>query len=1846
MKFQQFTFLIFAILLIVSCKKKTTEEEIKEQISNLYKYREYVTDVSPGIISAHSDIRVVLKNPVQGWTNNMDLPSDLVKITPNVSGRLIALDNQTVSFIPESPLQQDTEYNFTLELDEIIPDIPSDLKNFSFKVKTIKQQFHVATDNLQSYSKDWQYLEGTLRSSDKLNIETAKQLITAVQNDKKLQVRFDKNLKEGTQLTFKIDSIKRNIEDSEIKISWDGTPFNIDTKGESTLKIPGQNNFSVVEVNVFDGATQFIEINFSDPVKKNQNFEGLVVVEGTKKLKFSADRNVLKVYPDKEITGTALLEIFQGIQSAEGYKLKNIFRDNIAFEQLKPEVRMIQSGTILPSSNNLKINFEAVSLKAVEVRVVRIYENNVLQFLQRDNLNGSNELRRVGRPVAKKTLQLQSNISQNISKWKAYSLDLKEVITPEPGAIYRVEFSFNKKHSAYKCDNNNSEDNISSEEENFDEEIAESSYWNEAESYYEDGYYYGYDYDWEERDNPCHSSYYMNKKVGANVLASDLGITVKKGENNSYFVSVNNIVTTAPLPGTKVIFYNYQQQQIGEVITDEEGTSIFDSDIPAAFAIVERGTEKTYVKLNDGNVLSVSKFDVAGVKLKKGIKGFIYGERGVWRPGDTLFLSFMLNDNDNDLPANHPVKFELSDPYGKITHREVKTYGINNVYTFTVKTNENAPTGNWQAKVSVGGVTFSKSLKIETIKPNRLKIKAGFEGETLSGNQPVKGNLEVTWLHGAVAKNLKADVQAKFSEQKTGFPGFEDYIFDDPTRRFSSEEQTVFDGRINSEGKASFTLSPQINEKSPGLLKASFVTKVYENGGDFSTDVFSKTYSPYSTYVGLSTPKGDAARGMLLTEVKHNFDVVTLDDHGKPKAVKGLKVTVYKINWKWWWDTSEDNISTYNGSRYNENIFSTTINTNEQGKGNFQFELNYPEWGRYLVRVEDSNGGHATGKAIYIDWPGWAGKSRKEDPSAATMLVFSTDKKTYNVGETAVVTFPSSGEGRALVTIENGSEVLESLWVTPQKEETKFELPIRDIYTPNVYINITLLQPHANTANDLPIRLYGLVPVTVENPEKRLEPQINMPDVLRPEEKVKVAVSEKTGKAMTYTLAIVDEGLLDLTRFKTPSPWDHFNAREALGVKTWDIYDDVIGAYGGRIDQIFSIGGDDEAAGAKNKKANRFKPVVLYFGPFNLKEGETKTHEINIPKYVGSVRTMVVAGNSSIEAYGNAEKATPVRKPLMVLASLPRKITPGEKVTLPVTVFAMENKVKNVTLRLKENKAFRVAGETSQNVSFSQPDEKMAYFELEVADFTGIGKVEVEASGNGEKASYEVEIDVVNPNPVTTVVTDITLEPGSEQSINLETFGISGSNTAQIEFSTLPPMDFTSRLQYLIKYPHGCIEQTTSAAFPQLFLADIFDLTNDKKTQIQQNIKHAIKKLSNYQLPGGGFSYWSGQNYANDWGTSYAGHFLLEAEKKGYVLPIGFKSGWIQYQKTAAKQWRKSENTSDLAQAYRLYTLALAGNADVSSMNRLRETPYISNEAKHRLAAAYALTGQKSAAIEIFSAANIDHQPVKNDYYTYGSVERNRAMALETLILLDRKSEAQELSKTIAKTLSDKRWMSTQSTAYSLLAMAKFAKYIGGKGVNVSFALNGNAESISTALSLANRRLNIKEGNNSIVLKNNKDNTVFIRVLNSGILPVAQEKEEIRNLGVQVVYKGRDGSIMGVNQLGQGTDFIAEVTITNKKGEPVKNMALTQIIPSGWEIVNTRFTDFGDFVENDATYTDIRDDRINFYFDLKKYESKTFRVLLNASYLGTYYLPGIQVEAMYDNDYMARTKGRWIEVTQ
>ncbi|CAM1358990.1 alpha-2-macroglobulin family protein [Tenacibaculum xiamenense] len=1836
MKFKSRILILFSLIISLatfeSCKKKVENE------SNINAYSEYISVFPEKVISSGANLQFLLKKT----PNITDIGTDVISIEPKVKGE-VTFKNNMLTFVPSEKLKGNKEYKATLHLSKLYDNIESDLEDFTVKMKTKELLFNVSLESPKVYDNDWYYVEGLLTASDIIESKQLSSLVSANFNGKLKNLKFDVADGFTSKAYFKIDSLKRFVEDKALKVSWDGGSVNSSSNGEKEVVITGKNNFKVLNVEVTDSDKQHIEISFSDAIEKKQNLKGLIQFANTQKRKFTykVNNNVVTIYPAASFKDKVTIEIFKGVKNIQGYELKENYTETLHFQQLKPSVSFIKSGTILPDSDNLKINFKAVNLRAVDATIYKIYKDNILQFLQYNNLNNKGNIRYVGRPVAKYTVNL-SDQGVDLSKENAFAVNLADFVEVDNGAMYRIEFSYSKEYSNYTCDGNTPENTIV-----FGKKEIDTKQYDTTGYYYND--YYDGDYRWRDRDKPCTSSYFYNKKVSSNILATNLGVIVKKGSNNKTFVAVTDLLTAKPVVGAKVTLHNLQQQPIAEMTTNEKGIVEIEEEHNAFFAVATKGKSTTYIKLNEGNALSMSKFDVSGAKLQKGLKGYIYGERGVWRPGDQLFLTFVLNDKGNPIPESHPIKFELTNPQGKIVDRTVVHKTNTNMYSYAPKTDQEAITGNWKVKVVVGGASFHKNLKIETIKPNRLKIKMNVNDDVIKASAPIAGNVEVKWLHGAIARDLKLDINGKFTQSKTTFSKFDNYNFDDVTRKFGTENFKVLQGNLNNEGKSNFSVKPKLDNKAPGMLKATFITKVYENGGDFSTDVFSKKVSPYKSYVGLLNAEEAQSRNYLFTDENYTFNVASVDENGKGIA-NNLDVKVYKLSWRWWWSSSDNGLSSYDGTRYHSTYKTTSVKTNSSGKGSFDLKISENDWGRYLVKVIDKKSKHVTSSVVYFDWPSWYGRKKgSQDKTNATMLVFTTDKESYKVNEDAIVKFPSSEGGRALITIENGTQVLDHFWVETKAKQTEFSFPVLNSYTPNVFVNISLLQKHNQTVNDLPIRMYGSIPMMVYDPSTKLEPQIQLADELRPESTAGIRVKEKDGKPMTYTIAIVDEGLLDLTRFKTPNPWHTFFARQSLGVRTWDIFDDVIGAYGGKVNQILSIGGDESEAGSKNKKANRFKPMVTYLGPFNLEKGETKEHKFKIPKYVGSVRAMVVATNADKEAYGSDEKTAFVRKPVMVLASLPRKITPQETVTLPVTVFAMTPEIKQVKVKVVPNESYTIVGNSSETLSFNQPDEKMAYFTLKVNDFKGIGKVKVEASSGGEKATYEVEIDVLNPNPVSTEVKDLVLKGKEQKELNFTAFGTTGTNVATIELSTLPPMNFTKRLGYLIRYPHGCVEQTTSSAFPQLYLPEIFELSEEKKQDVERNIKATITRLSNFQVSNGGLSYWQGNGYVNNWGTSYAGHFMIEAAKKGYALPIGFKNKWINFQKGQARKWRNNDRyyNNALNQAYRLYTLSLANSPDLASMNRLKETSNISNQAKLRLAAAYALIGKKSIANSIISTVSTDESK-RRYYYNYGSETRDKAMALETYTLIESESQAIKLAKSIAESLSSDRWMSTQTTAYSLLAITNYALRNGeSAGIKSKYTLNGASEEVNTSKSLFAKDIAISKKENIVKVLNNGNGVLYVRVLNKGILPVGEEKVVQRNLKANVMYKTKKGVQISPESLTQGTNFIAEVTIKNETSSKVENIALTQYIPSGWEIINTRFTDFGNnTISSKVDYTDIRDASISNYFTLKGFETKTFRVLLNASYLGDYYLPGAQAEAMYDNDYVSRTKGQWVKVVK
>ncbi|MEM6319713.1 MAG: MG2 domain-containing protein, partial [Bacteroidota bacterium] len=1347
---------IFISLFFQACQEENTPTK------NLADVSSYIYAFTSGVISKTTPVRIrFTQNITTEDKVGSEADKSLYKIAPKVEGKAIYENSRTLRFEPTNGLKSGTNYELTVRLSKIFDNVPRNASIFLTNFRTKDLRYDLSVEGLHASDFDDltnQELHGEVFTADQADSEQVKKGLQAFQNGQNLDLVWS-SAAGNTRHEFVVEGIKRGNSTSEVQLKWTGQPIGVDKKGQQVVSVPALNEFKVNYAEATSKQDPHIALRFTDPLLKSQELNGLIKINGYNgRLRFLIDGNLVKVYPSGRISGEKRVTVSPGIKNINGVKMPKGSNWNVSISATQPSVKLVGKGSIMPNSDGLIFPFEAVSLKAVDVEVVKVFDDNILQFLQVSSLSGTYDLERVGRIILQEKVNL-ADLNPEADPYinSRYAIDLAKLIDDDPYAIFRIRIGFRPAYSLYNCgegEMGESED-LTLMESPFDQEGPVKSIW--GDWYGIEGAYPGYEYS--HRNNPCFPAYYNDRRfIQRNVLASDIGLIAKSGKDGSVMVAAADIRTTSSLPETKIDFYDYQQQLIKSMVTDSEGMVTTNLEREVFAVVATRGNQKGYLRMLDPNALSLSRFDVEGTVAQKGLKGYIYGERGVWRPGDSIYLNFVLEDKLGKLPANHPVNVELVDPKGQTQQQWTTSENVANVYPLTVATESSAPTGNWLAKVKVGGATFTKNVRVETVKPNRLKINFDLGKEEIAAaDKNLRADLQVNWLHGAPAQNVRVKIEKQMRPINTTFKNFKEYEFDDPARTFSAEPQVVFDGKVNSSGAATVNVKRNNNRLFPGKYATSFNTRAFEKGGDFSSDQVTVKESPYDVYTGIYIKKNKYGEKRLDIGKSNPIEFIAVDEEGQPMSGRSLKVGLYRIGWRWWWDRGNDNISQYNSAKHFGSLESTNLRTN--GKGEVDWNVDISGWGRYLVRVCDTQSGHCSGDIFYAGYP-WDDGESAGNRDAASMLAFSADKETYNVGDQVELIIPSSGEGRALISIENGTKVVESYWTNTTNGETKFKFYATEDMTPTVYANVTLVQPHAQVKNDLPIRLYGVIPVNVEDKKTRLNPELEMPKVIEPEQTVTVKVSEDNGKPMAYTIAMVDEGLLDLTRFTTPNPWNSFYAREALGVKTWDLYDHVLGAYGGELERVLAIGGDAALRKSKNnQEANRFKPVVKHLGPFYLKKGATAKHQITVPNYVGSVRTMVVASNNG--AYGSADKTTPVRKPLMVLATLPRVLGPTEELTLPVTVFAMENKVKNVQVKIEETSGLvRMVGGNQQQISFDKPGESLVNFNLQVGEKVGVATFKITATGGGESASQTVEIAIRNPNPFVTNIDEKVLQPG------------------------------------------------------------------------------------------------------------------------------------------------------------------------------------------------------------------------------------------------------------------------------------------------------------------------------------------------------------------------------------------------------------------------------------------------------------------------------------------------------
>ncbi|MBK7789897.1 MAG: hypothetical protein IPJ54_15245 [Saprospiraceae bacterium] len=1834
-KFSQPVILIFVafFFFLVSCSKKKNNTDDLPLGWTAVNIENYVSEYSPLRISTADPIMVrFAKIPDQlTATPDNELPAEIANMDPFVSGKWVWQDALTLVFKPDQSLSSNQRYEVTFDLNKLFKNVPEKEAKPILAIATIEQQLTLSHEGLEYLTDDNGntiiQVKGWVNCLDNAkNEEIEKSIEVFQEGNKGLTLRWEHLT--GKEHTFFISGVKRSEKESTLEIKYDATDIDSDFKGSKQLKVVGLNEFVFLESKVNRNGSKTIDLIFSDPLDENQEKKGLVtIIDWEDEFAIDINGNRLTIYLEQFPGNDLKMEVSSGLKNKSGKNLGQVLSSSFSFLPAKPEVKALRKGVIMPETEQVWFPFQAINLKSVEIEITKIYQSNVLQFLQYNALDQHYDLNPVGKIMFTGKVDLTKiSPANNEEKWQKYTLDLSRMVTVDPGSIYNIEIRFSKEDVIkLECEAPNNEGEY-------------------GDTYYDDGYY--------DESNPCRPYYYYGDHfIRTNLFSTNIGLLAKGSrDEKSWTLFANHLTTATGLSGTEITLFDFQKQEVGKGVTDANGLISIECNEAPSFAMAKKDGKYGYLSLLDHFANSLSDFDINGKELKEGLDAFIYGERGVYRPGDTMFVSVMLFQHNKKggpgLDAQLPIKIQAEDSRGKIQFEKNLTENIDHLYHCKIPTTASSPTGNWKWMVSAGGETFYKSVKVETVKPNRLKIRYKNLPGTIKLYQEPTLSFESTWLHGASAEGLKSEVEVTWNDRIQTFKNFPAFSFEDPARGSDYYPEKMFSASLDQDGSGSYQLKQNPSFLPASGLKVGIKTKVFEKSGNFSEDYTSADVHPYTSYVGIKIPESEWGGHYLKSGIAQKIAMVVVDADGKPVANRDISIGLYTAEWNWWYNESNYNLLKFNSSDHTGSIKTARIKTNEKGMA--EWSDVYEDYGNYLIRVCDDVSGHCTGGLFYTSKWG----NPPSHGEAAQIIKLSSDKESYNTGEKIKLRIPSNEKSKILLSIEQGNHIISTQLVEGKAKETLVDVVVTPAMAPNVFLHVSLVQPYANTANGLPLRMYGVLPVKITDPSRTLHPVVEAPSTLKPDETFTLKVKEQNNRPMAYTIAVVDEGLLDLTRFKTPNPTDHFFAKLALGIDTWDMYDKVMNPYGQEFENLFTVGGDADNLNLNSvKKANRFVPTVKFLGPFQSKGGIT-THNLKIEKYVGSVRIMVIARNN--DAFGMAEATRQVKKDLMVQTTLPRILAPGDEFDLGANVFAMVKNLGKINVSLEVDKGFFTTGNPTNSLTFEKEGDLLTQFGIKAGNSSGIAKIGAKVSSARMSTKDITEIEIRNPNLPEIRVREFKIEAGQKVNLPLDLFGTKGSHTAQLEISNMPSLNLNSRLQYLITYPYGCIEQTTSAAFPQLYVGDIIHLSPGRQKEVNQNITKAIQRITGFQTSSGGFAYWPGNNTSEDWASTYAGHFLIEAKAQNYFVPEKLLSKWYAYQKSQANKYNTNIDADHTAQAYRLYTLAKYGKPESGAMNKLRQAKNLTAPAGNTLAAAFALAGKKQVATELLvkvAKLNVTNPKEDYNYYTYGSTMRDMALKAEAQMQTGQTSQALNTIRAIVQELNSSGWYNTQAISHALLVVEKFYKGADKKGLIVNLAYNGKAlTAINTNKSIAVSEIAINESSNqqTITLSNGTKGPIYVKTIIKGTPGMNQTlPASAKNVQLFVSYVDNGGRPIDANNLAQGQSFIARIKATNPGtfGTRLENMALTFQLPAGWEVSNERLNGVTSRNTN-YEYQDIRDDKVITFFDLYKGSSTNIEIPLIATYSGIFYQAPVTIEAMYNNEVYARIPSARVKVVK
>ncbi len=1725
---------------------------------------------------------------------NTELPNRAIQFTPTTQGTARWIARDTIRFFLESALAPSASYTV-----ELSPKLRQSSLGFVItgdrKFTFATEQFRIQSNRLEfKYTKTHAKVDGNITFNYPVNIADLRaNMSMRLQEDVEIPYTLQPQNGIAREVKVSTEEIPRLLGDQSLKVKIEkgfkctGGKIGLKESFVKSMSLTGHGTLSVTYANVQEySGRPHIALRFSSRIPVD-------TVQPYIKINPNIDTQIITRYGEIEIHGDFkrreryVITVDQGLTAPDSSVLRKPYSVKLRIPDVPSQLRFMGNGFFLTRNQKMNLGMVTTNIDEVNLRIEKVFSNNLIYVSRVGNWRYWAE--DLAKPLHSDTISISAKLNEEINT----TLNLEEYLDDKNAGIYKVTIS------------------------DTDKSWVRATQW---------------------------------------VLLTDLGIISKKA-GDELWVWVNSLATLKPVSNTTVKLISDNNQTLLTGKTNWEGLVKFTSvdekigDSSPFMLTAEKGEDLSFIQLNR-HQLSTGDFNVGGPPyLEKGYEAFIYTSRGVYRPGEKVDFAAIVRGKQNTTPPPLPTHIEVIAPDGRIVHELSKNTDRRGGCDATITIAPHAQTGSYIAKMNVAGKEIGrKQFQVEEFMPDRMKVTVNADKSAYDLGSEVSMNISAVSLFGPPATDRK--VTASYTIEAVPFVPSEKWksFHFASTKSFERQRTTLQESKTDADGKAEYKFKLPETIKAPSQLNGVLTATVSEPGGRAVTDTHRVIIHPYSHYVGIKR----ASTGVPKPNEDVSINYIAVDKNGNAVADRQLLITVKKVHWnsilrrngRGRYEYISDNQIT---SLESHNLISTT----EMGT----FTFTPTEYGEYRLQLDDIDTGSTT--ELKVETSGWgSAPSSMKNPS---LLEMSLDKQTYQLGEIAKLQIKAPFPGKLLLTIER-EKILSYRTVNLKGNTASLNIPVRYNYKPNIYISGTLVRPTKSLKEHATARAFGVVPLKIDTKQNRLSIELDAPEEIRPntDVAVKFRVRGNQGANSRVTIAAIDEGILQLTNFQSPDPHNYFFRQRGLKTDVYDLYSAILP----EIDTILnesSPGGDGMLSQGRAKRLNtasvmRVKPVSLWSGILKTDRYGRGEASFHVPQFNGSLRLMAVAFSGA--HFGSAEKFMTVREPVVLTPTFPRFLSGGDHIQFPISVHngTGADGVFRVEVQAQGEVRFlpRVT-ETemlSQNIAQKQAQipsggEEQFIFELLAHDSIDKASFTVSAFGNDESSQMTVELPLRSAAPPVTDTGNGVVSVEQPGELIFPSDFLTDSSEFTLTVSPFPTIEFAGGISYLLKYPYGCIEQTTSRVFPLLSFRDIASAVEPELASEERAdyfINAGISRLESMFTPQNHFAYWPGGSYISYWSSIYASHFMVEARKAGYEVSDRVYTGMLDGLRDQAKQISNIQGDVKprihkvQRAVYASYVLAAAGEPEKGVMNYFKNNLLsgLNLYSQFQLAGAFALSGDLETALSMLPVAvgqfNGEQRESGNNF---NSPIRAQAIILDVLAEVNENHPSiPMLVKNLSNAASKRRrWGTTQENAFAFLAIGKIMKkkmdgqYTGKITINDTHL----ADFDSTTPSIRFSNKDWDGAQVKIIIEG--EGSCYYYWSAFGIRQDSFIEEYDRDIQVRRRYLNKDGEPYD-SEFNHGDLVIVEISVKALNWN-LENVVVVDMLPAGFEIENARLVSRAgipwlktqDFKPD---YVDIRDDRLIFFGAFPRQRERKFHYALRAVTRGEFNLPPISAEAMYD----------------